>query len=252
MTNSVRLLASVLTLVVLAMSVAGCGGDAEERPVTVFAAASLTDAFTELGAEFQAQYPGVRVELSFAGSSSLREQILAGAPADVFASANDENMDALVAAGEVRPPVEVATNQLAIAVPDGNPAGIGSLADFADSSLLLGLCAVEVPCGAFAREAFARARVEPAVDTEEPDVRSLLTKVAAGDLDGGVVYATDVRMADAAVDGIEIPAAQNVVVRYPMAVVAESDNVSLAEEFITFVQGPQGIAVLRRLGFGVP
>ncbi len=253
MTNPVRLLASVLVLAVLAVPLAGCGRDDDGvRAITVFGAASLTDALTELGHAFEAANPDVRIEFSFAGSSSLREQILAGAPADVFASANEENMDLLVEVGAVRTPVDIASNRLAIVVPDGNPAGVRSLDDFADSSYLVGLCAVEVPCGDFARQAFARAGVEPAPDTEEPDVRSLLTKVAAGDLDAGIVYETDVRTADATVDGIEIPAAENVVVTYPIAVVTGSGDVTLAEEFVAFILSPEGFGILRRLGFGSP
>ena len=223
-----------------------------EGTVTVFAAASLTDAFGELGTAFEEENPEVTVELSFGASSGLREQILAGAPADVFASANASNMDQVVEAGAAVDPSTFVTNQLQIVVPAGNPEDIAGLADFARDDLLLGLCAEEVPCGQFALEALAAAVVTPSVDTAEPDVRSLLTKVEAGELDGGIVYETDVLAAGDAVEGIEIPAEQNVTATYPIATLAEAAEPDAAAAFVVFVLSEEGQAILGSYGFGAP
>jgi molybdate transport system substrate-binding protein len=221
--------------------------------VTVFAAASLTDAFGEIADEFEAANPGVNVEPSFGASSALREQILAGAPADVFASANLSNMDRVVeadaAAGDPR---TFATNRLEIVVPAGNPADVTGLAAFGDDDLLVGLCAAEAPCGELARKALANAGVTPRLDTEEPDVRSLLTKVEAGELDAGLVYATDVLAAGDAVEGIAIPAADNVVAEYPIATLAEAGGAEVADAFVTYVLSGAGQDILASYGFDSP
>jgi molybdate transport system substrate-binding protein len=247
----------------VALVAAACGGDGGEPgeptdaaggslggSILVFAAASLTDAFEEIAAEFEAANPAVSVELNFGASSALREQILAGAPADVFASANISNMDQVIAGGAAAESRTFARNRLQIAVPAGNEAGITGLADFADPALLIGLCAEQVPCGQFAREALAKAGVTPAVDTDEPDVRSLLTKIEAGELDAGIVYVTDVAAAGDAVEGIDIPADHNVVVTYPIATLTGSANPEVAAAFVAFVLSEAGQAVLASYGFG--
>lgn len=254
----------VLLLLVVALVAAGCGDDdgsgdgsapstpALEGAVRVFAAASLTDAFTELGEAFEAAGDGVRVELNFGSSSGLREQILAGAPADVYASANPPDMDQLVEAGAAVDPSDFATNLLQIVVPAGNDEGVTGLADFADGDLLIGLCAEEVPCGQFGREALAKAGATPAVDTNEPDVRSLLTKVEAGELDAGIVYLTDVLAAGDAVEGIDIPDEHNVTATYPIASLTGAGNHELAEAFVDFVLSDKGRQILGSHGFGTP
>jgi molybdate transport system substrate-binding protein len=231
----------------IAVLLSGCNDDASEETITVFAAASLTDAFADVGAAFEAANPGTTVTFSFAGSSALREQILAGAPADVFASASASNMDRVVDADAAGDPVDFATNVLQIAVPQGNDAGVTGLAEFADAELLIGLCAADVPCGDFGREALTRAGVTPQIDTNEPDVRSLLTKIEAGELDAGIVYRTDVRAAGGAIEGIEIPTAQNVIVTYPIATTSDVDG---AEAFVAFVLSDVGQAILESYGFG--
>lgn len=244
-----RRVVAILAMSGMVAAIAACGGGDGET-VTVFAAASLTDAFGAIADAFETEHPEVTVERNFAGSSSLREQILQGAPASVFASANGSTMDALVEAGAATDPVDFATNRMAIVVPDGNPAGIASLDDFGRARLLLGLCAAEVPCGEFGRRVLALASVDAAPDTEEPDVRALLTKVAAGELDAGIVYATDVVATDG-VEGIDIPDLQNVVARYPIAVVGDPED-SSASRFVEFVLGDRGQAILRDHGFGAP
>jgi molybdate transport system substrate-binding protein len=223
-----------------------------EGDLTVFAAASLTDAFDEVGAAFEEANPDVSIEFNYGASSALREQILAGAPADVFASANTSNMDQVVEAGAATDPEDFVTNQLQIVVPAGNPAGVTGLDDLADADLLIGLCAEEVPCGEFGREALANAQVNPSVDTNEPDVRALLTKVEAGELDAGIVYVTDVLAAGDAVEGIDIPADVNVTATYPIAALSDAGNAAVAAAFVEFVLSDDGQEILESYGFGRP
>ncbi|MGD2071041.1 MAG: molybdate ABC transporter substrate-binding protein [Gemmatimonadota bacterium] len=221
--------------------------------VLVSAAASLTDAFVEVESAFEAAHPDVDVVLNLGGSSSLRAQILEGAPVDVFASAGRDDMDRVVAAGRASGEPDVfAHNLLRIAVPAGNPARVDGLDDFADEALHLGLCAEDVPCGDFARLALRRARVVPALDTNEPNVRALLTKVELGELDAGITYATDVASARGSVEGIDIPGDVNVVAEYPIAVLAEAPNPGAAGTFVRFVLSGAGRAILAKHGFGLP
>lgn len=264
-----RVLLGVMSVLVLVL--AACGGsDAEttttaaggstpapssglEGEVLVSAAASLTDAFAEVEAEFEAANPDVDVVLNLGPSSGLREQILEGAPADVFASANTSNMDQVAEAGEVTGEAQIfVRNLLQIAVPAGNPAGIAGLEDFGNDELLIGLCAEDVPCGDFGRQALANAGVTPAIDTNEPDVRALLTKVEAGELDAGIVYVTDVISTDGAVEGVDIPDELNVVADYPIAVLANAPNPEAAAAFVAFVLSEEGQAILADYGFAAP
>jgi molybdate transport system substrate-binding protein len=230
-----------------------CGGGAPDGKLSVFAAASLTDAFEDLAASFEAAHPGVEVQLNLAASSSLREQILAGAPADVFASASTSDMDQLVEAGAVSGGASLfARNRITIAVPAGNPAGVTGLEDFADPALLIGLCAEEVPCGRYGRQALEAAGVTPSLDTNEPDVRSLLNKLEAGELDAGIVYATDVAAAGGTVEAIAIPAAYAVEATYPIAVLSGAPHPEMAQEFAAFVLSDEARQVLATFGFLSP
>lgn len=250
----------------LVLVVAGCTGpDAGEGrsragatdvlagDLLVSAAASLTDAFAEMEAAFEALHPGVDVFLNLGASSSLRAQIMEGAPADVFASANPENMRQIVAAGAATgEPGVFARNALRIAVPAGNPAGVTGLGDFANDALRLGLCAEEVPCGEFARRALERAGVVPSLDTREPNVRALLTKVELGELDAGITYLTDVESAAGRVEGIAIPEMQEFAAEYPITVLSDAPNPAAARAFVRFVLSPEGRAILARYGFTPP
>lgn len=241
------------------MAAIACGdpsnGDSPgpERELLVSAAASLTDVMAEVETAFEEAHPGVDVVLNLAGSSTLSVQILEGAPVDVFASASAADMDRVVEAGAVAGESRIfARNRLRIAVPEGNPAGIEGLEDFADGELLLGLCAEEVPCGALAREALRRAGVKPEIDTAEPDVRALLTKVEVGELDAGISYVTDVASAEDGVEGVDLPEEANVVADYPIAVLRRTDRPELARAFVAFVRSERGRAILTRHGFGAP
>lgn len=246
----IALLSIPLLLGSCAGSSQGATAAAAGGQVLVSAAASLTDAFAAIEAAFEAVNPTVDVVLNLAGSSALREQILEGAPVDVFASANLSNMDRVVGAGEVAGEPQVfAHNLLQIAVPAGNPAGVTGLGDFANPDLLIGLCAPGVPCGDFARKALEKAGVAPAVDTNEPDVRALLTKIELGELDAGITYVTDVASTSGAVAGIDIPEDLNVVAEYPIAVLAAAPNPAAAGEFVDFVLSPDGQEILSEYGF---
>lgn len=253
-----RVAAALAVVVVVAVS---CAGDRSapssagglDGELVVFAAASLTDAFGDIAEAFERHHPEVSVELDFGPSSRLATQIVEGAPADVFAAADDTTMAIAVDAGALRGAPEVfARNRLEIAVPAGNPGGVSGLADFANDDLLIGLCAAPVPCGRLGRTALADAGVTPAIDTQEVDVRSLLTKIEAGELDAGIVYRTDVLAGGGAVTGIHIPAAANVTATYPIAVLTGGANPEGAATFVAFVLSAQGQGLLASYGFEVP
>jgi molybdate transport system substrate-binding protein len=262
MSRSLRA-AALATLV--AVSLAGCGNDdtaggsspggtksGVSGDVTVFAAASLTGSFTELGTMFEGEHPGTKVTFNFAGSSALAKQINDGAPADVFASAAPKNMAEVVDAGNAADPKDFVSNTLMIAVPKGNPGGIEGLADFADEGKKIALCAAEVPCGAAADKVFKAAKVTPKPDTLEQDVKAVLTKVSLGEVDAALVYKTDVRSAGDKVEGIEFPEAADTVNVYPIAVLENAPNAGGAKEFLEYVLSGKGAAVLTKAGFGKP
>lgn len=214
----------------------------------VSAAASLTDAFAAMELAFEEMYPDVDVVLNFAGSSTLRDQILEGAPVDVFAAADSETMAAVVAAALTRGDGQVfARNRMQLVVPAGNPGGVDGLDDLAEPSLLVGLCTGSVPCGSFARDVLDRAGVTASVDTEEPDVRALLTKVESGELDVAIVYATDALAAADRVDSVEIPASFNIDASYPIVVLEGAHE--MAGVFVDFVVSEAGRSILSEHGF---
>jgi molybdate transport system substrate-binding protein len=247
-----RGLACLAAVVLLAAGCTTDGGANLEAELLVSAAASLTDAFGDIEAAFEEANPDVDVVLNLGASSALREQILEGAPADVFASANTSNMDQVVEADEASDPEIFVTNLLEIAVPPGNPGGVTGLDDFANEDLFIGLCEEEVPCGDLGRQALENAGVTPSIDTNEPDVRALLTKVEAGELDAGIVYVTDVQSTDGAVEGVEIPDELNVVAEYSIAALTNAPNPDAAAAFVEFVLSDAGQAILAEYGFGAP
>ncbi|WP_439692482.1 molybdate ABC transporter substrate-binding protein [Curtobacterium sp. SP.BCo] len=221
--------------------------------ITVFAAASLQQTFTTLGKQYEDAHPGTSIAFSFAGSSDLVTQIRNGAPADVFASADEANMDKLVKT-DIAPgsPEDFATNVLEIAVAPGNPKRITDLDDLTGSGIQLVTCAAPVPCGA------ATAKVEQAtgVDlrpvSEEQSVTDVLGKVESGQADAGLVYVTDVRGADGKVDGVPFDASSKAVNTYPIGVLKDAANPDLATAFMQYVRSDAGRKVLADAGFGAP
>ncbi len=225
-----------------------------EGTITVSGATSLTDAFTQIAEDFSAANPGVEVTFNFGASSALSTQILEGAPADVFASADDANMtkltDESLIAGE---PAIFATNELVIITKPGNPEGIASLADLADAGVIA-LCGEEVPCGKYAAEALESAglTIDESNVTRGENVGATLTAVAEGDAVAGIVYVTDAKSAGDTVEAVTIPPEVNVVATYPIGVLEASGNAEVAEAFLAYVLCDEGQAVLAEFGFLPP
>jgi molybdate transport system substrate-binding protein len=221
--------------------------------ITVFAAASLTDSFKEVGSAFTKANPGATATFSFDASSALVQQIIQGAPADVFASADTANMDKLTQPGlNGTPPVVFATNLLAVIVPTGNPKGITGVADLANPDLKVVICAAEVPCGKYANQIFTTAGVTVTPVSLEQNVKGVVTKVTAGEADAGIVYTSDVKAAGDKADAVAIPAGINVVAKYPIASVKTSTKTDVDAAFISFLTGPDGQAIMAKYGFGKP
>lgn len=241
-----------LLAMVTALALVGCA-PGEDEELVVSAASSLTGAFADIESAFEKANPGVKVKVNHAGSATLREQILEGAPVDVFAPADLTHIDQVATAGAIGEEHRVfATNTLLIAVPAGNPGDVAGLDDFADPNLLLGLCAEGVPCGDLARAVLDSAGIEPSIDTYEPNARLLLTKIEAGELDAGITYVTDVYRGDSAVEAIELPEDLRLTTQYPIAMLARTDKPELATAFIQFVLSDEGQAILTGFGFGTP
>lgn len=220
--------------------------------LTIFAAASLGGAFDELATEFMERNPSLEVlPISYDGSSTLATQLIEGAPADVFASADENNMQKVVDEGLAASPQLFASNTLVIAVPSGNPGGVNSIEDLADPALTVVLCAPEVPCGAASETLLTAAGVAVTPASLEQNVTAVLTKVAAGEADAGLVYATDV-LANDEVQGIAAAGADDVVNHYPVAALTDSANPEAAAAFVAFVLSEDGQAVLEEFGFGAP
>lgn len=219
--------------------------------LTVFAAASLQVAFNELRTQFRAAHPEVDFpEITYDGSSTLVTQLLGGASADVFASADEQTMDRI--GGLLAHRADFATNTLRIAVAPGNPLHIGSLADLAKPGVLTVVCAPQVPCGTAAHRALDAAGVDLKPASEEQNVTAVLTKVEAGEADAGLVYATDIHTSGGKVEGIDFPQAAHAVNTYPIAVLAGAPNPAAARAFVDLVTGPAGQKVLAGVGFGPP
>ena len=229
-------------------TVAALDGD-----ITVFAAASLKTTFTDLAESFESENPGTTVALNFAGSSDLVTQIVEGAPADVFASADTKNMtkltDAALAASD---PVDFATNVLEIAVPPGNPAGITDFASLAGPDVKLVVCAPEVPCGSATAAVATAAGITLTPVSEESSVTDVLGKVTSGEADAGLVYVTDVTAAGDAVEGLEFDESAEAVNTYPIVALQDSASADVAQAFVDYVAGRAGQDVLRAAGFGAP
>ena len=264
-------LLAVLAVAVVGIVLVGCGDDTASTSapsvttttvaagptllgeVTVFAASSLTESFTELGKQFEAAHPGVEVTLNFGASSALVQQITGGAPVDVFASADESNMKKLTDAGLGAGAATVfARNQLEILVEAGNPKSITGLADLAEPDLAVVLCAESVPCGKLAKQILDAAHVAVTAKSLEENVKGVVTKVTLGEADAGIVYVTDVLAAKDRAAGVEIPDDQNAVTKYPIVVTKAAANPDAAAAFEAFVTSSDGQVVLKGYGFDTP
>lgn len=242
-----RVLAAALASCLM---LAGCsGGSGASTQITVMAASSLTVPFDELAKQFEQAHPGVDVVTSYGASSTLATQIINGAPADVFASASQTNMDQVTSADLAANPALFASNVMAIAVPAGNPAGIQSLSDLQRPGVKVAICQPAVPCGVAAQQLFEKNKLTITPVTAEPDVRSVLTKVSQKDVDAGIVYRSDVTTAPDSAQGIQIPATNNVSTTYPIVTLSRSSQSATAGQFVEFVLSPAGQSVLQSDGF---
>ena len=256
-----RISITLSSLILLPLLFSACAGRSDtSRILTVYAAASLTEAFTEIGRAFEMEYPDVTVVFNFGGSQNLRTQIEQGAPADVFASANAKEMDTLVAqnfVGSAAPQIFL-TNQLVVILPKDNPAGITSLKDLSKPKLKLVLAAEEVPAGRYARQVLEnlsvmfgadyKDRVLANVVSNEDNIRQAVTKVQLGEADVSIVYVSDA-IATPELQHIEIPVEVNVLAEYPIAPLIESANPALADQFIAYVLSTEGQSILEKWGF---
>jgi molybdate transport system substrate-binding protein len=232
----------------------------EPRTLTIFAAASLTDAFTEIGKNFETANSNVTLIFNFAGSQALRTQIEEGAPADIFASANTKEMDTLITGGFVIDGTQkiFLTNKLVVILPADNPAELTNLEDLANPGIKLVLAAEEVPVGKYARQGLDtmngkfgsdfKDNVLANVVSNEDNVRQVVAKVQLGEADAGIVYTSDA-VAAPDLKTIEIPAELNVIAKYPIAPLAQSPNADLAKALIEYMLSPNGQAVLQKWGF---
>lgn len=218
--------------------------------LTVFAAASLTDAFTDIGAAFEHANPGVSVAFSFASSSTLAAQINQGAPVDVFAAADISTIEK--ARERIDAPSTFATNKLSIIVAKGNPKGIRTVADLARGDVVFVSAAAGVPVGVYAQQVFAKAKVSPRPKSLEVDVKAIAAKVTLGEADAGIVYETDVKAVGDRAQGVAIPDELNVIAKYPIAVLTNTKARESATAFVAFLSSSQGRDILARYGFGQP
>jgi molybdate transport system substrate-binding protein len=265
-------IAALAFVAILSLGLSACGGGSDgpstndgapSGTITVFAAASLTEAFKEIAAAFEEEYPGTKVDFNFAGTPTLRAQLEQGARADVFASANREQMELARESGVVEATSSTfARNALVIITPSDNPGGIEAAADLGRDGLKLVLAQEEVPVGAYTRQALVAMSADASfgagfgeavlgnVVSLESNVKQVVAKVELGEADAGIVYGTDVTPTLAAkLDRIEIPEAFNVVAEYPAAAVAERRNDKAARAFIDFLLSEQGQTILARYGF---
>ena len=253
--------AAILACACLALVVAACGG-AQGRPtsgpsqaqasgtLTVLAAASLTDAFNQIGEDMKARDGGLSVKFSYAGSPTLVMQIQQGAPADVFASADEANMEKVDSGGLLSgTPRVFAHNKLEIVVAAGNPKKIGSVQDLARPGVKVDVCAPGVPCGTYATTVFGKAGLKVTPVSQEDNVKAVVTKVSLGEADAGIVYTTDVKAGGAKVEGVQIPDALNVDAAYPIVELKSAQNKPAAKAFIDEVFSARGQKVLKGFGF---
>ena len=251
----------VVVATATALALAGCAAPAAtptptksvstlSGSIVVDAASSLTGTFDTVAAAFEKANPGTTVTFNYGGSGALAAAITAGAPVDVFAAASPATMMTVSSANlTVGTPATFVKNELEIVTPAGDPAGIKGLADFADASKKIALCETTQPCGAAAAAVFAAAKITPAPDTLEPDVKSVLTAAELNQVDAGMVYKTDVLSAGTKVTGVTFPSASQFIVGYPIAPLNTSKHPKVAAAFVAYVLSPAGQAILKHAGF---
>lgn len=221
--------------------------------LTVFAAASLRSTFEEIGQDFTEQYPDATVRFSFGGSSDLVAQLTSGAPGDVFASADENNMTKALDAGLIEgDPVDFASNTLTIVTPPGNPGNVQSFADLANPDVSVVVCAPPVPCGAATNRIEEATGIDITPVSEESSVTDVLGKITSGQADAGLVYVTDANGAGGAVDTVSFPESSDAVNVYPIGTLAASSNHAAAQAFVDMVTGDIGRGVLAEAGFAGP
>ena len=257
--------ALVVTAAVAALVLAGCAPTASGTPtptttsdsltgsVTVLAAASLTEVYGDLATRFEALHPNVTITQSFGGSSALAAQIVQGAPADLFATANEATMKTVTDAGLTdETPIVYATNVLTLIVPPSNPAGVKTITDLVKPNVKVALCDKTVPCGSAAITLLAAENLKVTPVTLETDVKAVLTKVELDEVDAGLVYVTDAQVASTKVKQIPVADAANVVNTYPIALLKSSTNKPAATAFEKFILSKTGLVALKKAGFGTP
>jgi molybdate transport system substrate-binding protein len=256
MTSRLPFACLAAAVVVTAAGLAGCANDSttdssgSNATLTVLAASSLTEAFPKIGDSFSAAHDGVDVRFSFAGSQELVAQADTGAPADVLALAGSSSLDALnLPASDT---VNFARNRLTIIVPRGNPANVRGIDDLANPDVKVALAGPEVPAGAYALEAFKNAGISVDPVSEETEVKAVVTRVAVGGADAGVVYVTDAKASSADIEAVPIPAALNVIATYPAVSLTDSENADLAGEFIQYLVSDDAQQILHDYGFESP
>lgn len=259
-----RAAAAVLTAAALVVSLSACaGGDdgngdgdkgsgdgAPRAKLTVLAAASLTDVFKKAGASYEKSHPGTEITFSFAGSQELIAQVKQGAPADALVTADTKSMDSVRA--ETGSPAVIAKNRLVIATVEGNPKKVDELKDLGDPKLKVVLAAPEVPAGKYSKKILDAQKVTVKPVSQEPNVRSVLSKVELGEADAGLVYKTDADSAPDKVDAVAIPDAQNAIAEYPAATLKDSKNAEAAAAFVAWLSSPEGQKILQDAGFQKP
>ena len=259
-----RAVALLLSLVA-ALALAGCGGsdassggsggssDKETGTLNVLAAASLTETFTSLAKDFEADHPGVTVKLAFDSSATLAEQVTQGAPADVLATADEATMQTVVDAGGTEgDPQLFATNHLQMVVPKDNPANIQQFSDLEKPGVKYVVCVDTAPCGKLAAKVLAATGIKAKPASEEVDVKAVLSKVELGEADAGLVYATDAVAGGDKVKPVDIPTSNENLNSYPIAALADAKKPELAKEWVDLVTGTQGQQALADAGFGKP
>ena len=259
---STRRAAAVVTVLVALLALTGCGGDASSTgsgatkdtgTLTVLAAASLTETFTTLAHDFEADHPGVKVRLAFDSSATLAEQVNQGAPADVLATADERTMQSVVDQhGTKGAPQVFATNHLQLVVPPDDPAGITTFADLAKPGVRYVVCVDTAPCGALAATVLDATGITARPASEEVDVKAVLSKVELGEADAGLVYATDAVAAGDKVEAVDVPASDRNRTTYPVAALSGADEPALAKAWVGLVTSVKGRRVLSDAGFGHP